>query len=593
MGNNMASDPAPTDGKLIPPASFFDFLIRDISADAWIAYLEEKPILKSSVLEGFSFKTDKIGRLLTQPQIIARLRRAMTADDDQFTEILELWGTDKLSAGAFIEMLDRDFLLANWDEVRNFLGPERLFAALFLLGGLEDDEISEKIAGPYWERHVGPESVEPVIPVLKLWREFLNGFPQADTWVEPLVPNRAKPGAPSAEPEREDDRLKKVRTKLENTIEEATELREQLEKIRKENEDMKKSARKLETDFDGRLNRALAEKRAEWFSQYRESNLLAMEEAHGRLEDLFERTDRAFELQKKADGQYGFVAAVRRGLLELEARLKEIERINSESLVVHQEVHRVKELLLKEKKRLLALPGIGKVLRDEPNPLSADDILRRLRFVDPLPGNLSRVTQLMVLVNRMASLGFLDDPQPLVDEIRLKKRQILEVLYSRFPPPATPQGPRHGFRTLDDFVKSGGSKQHDLYIDGYNILLVVRGNDVREAEAPYSLTEHREDFIAAVCGKSGTFRRITLVFDGVEDSRDRRGNVDIVYTDKSRGTTADSVIIREILRRKDGRAVLATADAEIIRATESRLFAVIEPLDFYTFVFDSLFPEAR
>jgi hypothetical protein len=76
------------------------------------------------------------------------------------------------------------------------------------------------------------------------------------------------------------------------------------------------------------------------------------------------------------------------------------------------------------------------------------------------------------------------------------------------------------------------------------------------------------------------------VFDGIEDSRDRRANLEIIYTDKTRGNTADSIIIQALKKRNDNKALLVTSDQEIIKATESRVFAMVDPRHFYTFVFD-------
>ena len=54
------------------------------------------------------------------------------------------------------------------------------------------------------------------------------------------------------------------------------------------------------------------------------------------------------------------------------------------------------------------------------------------------------------------------------------------------------------------------------------------------------------------------------------ESRDLLGNVEVVYTDRSRGNTADTAIIQMLRRRKDNRALLVTRDLEIIRETENR-----------------------
>jgi len=83
-----------------------------------------------------------------------------------------------------------------------------------------------------------------------------------------------------------------------------------------------------------------------------------LEDTHQRLELLLGRTERAFELQREADEKYGTVSAVRQQLLRVDLYLREIEKIYADSLLVHSEIARVKRALLKERERLLDLPGI-------------------------------------------------------------------------------------------------------------------------------------------------------------------------------------------------------------------------------------------
>jgi hypothetical protein len=100
-----------------------------------------------------------------------------------------------------------------------------------------------------------------------------------------------------------------------------------------------------------------------------------------------------------------------------------------------------------------------------------------------------------------------------------------------------------------------------------------------------SLTAVREQFIDAVARKSHLFRKIYLVFDGVEASSDHRGNLEVIYSDKTRGQTADAVIIDALKKRRDRQTLLVTADRGILDATDGHVYAIVDPYYFYAFIF--------
>jgi len=122
-----------------------------------------------------------------------------------------------------------------------------------------------------------------------------------------------------------------------------------------------------------------------------------------------------------------------------------------------------------------------------------------------------------------------------------------------------------------------------LFIDGYNVLLRVHGADEDFVRAGF--TQSREQFIEAVAAKSRHFVKVYLVFDGVEDSRDVQANTEIIYTDKTK-SSADAVIMERITARKDKNILLVTGDEEIISSVQNRIFALIDVVAFYMFLFD-------
>jgi len=585
------------DQHFVLPSSFFDRIIKDIPSETWGRILQDNPSLREALLEGFSARPNKLARLFRQLQIQVRLRRFLQSERHVLDLVLTIWGQEKLSFVAFLEMLDRSFLLDNWDHLRSLLGPARFLAGLHLLGYLEDADFREFIGEDFWEPRVDSEVVEPLVPIWEIWKEFVRQHPRAHNWIEGMMTpapageseedSEKSEEKPHESPRREEERRKKLELKLEKAQEEQSQLQQQLARYRKENEELRKKAGEWEQQFENRLEEAIAGRRREWFQRYERYQAdeeRSLEDAQKHLDSLLKRADRAFELQRQADAQYGLVAAVRQKLLQLELYLKEIERIYGDSLVVHSEVTRVKEVLLQERKRLLQLPGIEKVLRKEPQLVSTADLRQKIRFLEPIPENLSKVTQLEAIVGRLEKLGFLESPRELDEEIEQKKRQILEMLYSLFQPPVEAPAKERKSRSFDDFVRSGQSKRYDIYVDGYNILLKVQGG--KKTGPDTSLAAFREEFIRAVCEKSRLFRKVYLVFDGVEDSTDRCGNAEIVYTDKGRGRTADIAIIEALRKRKDNLALLVTADQEIIRETENRVYATVHPYHFYMFIFE-------
>lgn len=580
------------------PSSFYEALVNDIPTETWLRILKNNPTLKAAVLEGFTVPANKLERLLRQPQIGARLRRLIRSEETMLNEILQIWGQERLSIMAFLEMLDRDFVLDNWQSLKNFIGPERFLAGLKVLGLLTDAELENLVGEAFWERQLDIELVGPMIPFWDLWHSFVQQFPQAKDWLQQVGP--AEEG--SVEGHRQEgtqlsvrqlrtveERCSKLQMKLNKAEEEKSHLQQEVNRYRKERDGLRTRIAEHEKTRAQEVQQALASMRRKWFKRYQAVDVPSLSEADGLLESLLQRAEQAFALQRRADEEYGLTAAVRQKLLRLDLYLKEIERIYAESLVVHSEVTRTKDGLLQAKERLLKLPGIQKALEPDPVSFTSTDMRRQIRLLDALPENLPRITALRAMVPPLADLGLIGDPQALIEDIEQKRRQIMENLYAQYQllQEQSPQG-RHS-ENLEDFVKSRESRRYDLYVDGYNILLKLHGK--HRTSSPLSLTAVRGQFTEAVVRKSQLFRRVYLVFDGQEDSKDRQGNAEIIYTDKSRGNTADAYIIQAVQKRKDRLVLLATADQEIIGAVEDRIYALIDPYHFYLFVHDLPFPD--
>jgi molecular chaperone GrpE (heat shock protein) len=587
------------------PEHFYRVLANDIPVSAWLELLRRHAGHREVLFKGFPARPEKLSRNFRQPEIQARLLRILREDVSFLADVIDLWGVARIRTMVFLEMLDAGYLVEEFERLKNLIGPERYFAALYLLDRLPEDAVRALVTEKsYWERRLDTESVEVLLPLTEFWQELMAGeLPWREALAAVLPVQGQPPVADAAERSQErgpelrrklhaaEERRQAVESKLAKLKEEHRQLQELTQRHRQENEDLRRELTDWQERSAERLRTEMDRQRREHWERYQDVDETLIQEASKSLEDLLRRADRALERQRQADAAYGTIAAVRRQLLQVTLYLREIERIYADSLVIHPDVARVKDALLKERKRLLGLPGIDRVLRQEPELALSDRLGERLQLLDPVPTNLSKVMQWGELVNRLQAAGLLDDAEELAKAVNHKQRQIMEALYARFHQGW--QGPllNRPVRHLDDLVRTGAGKDYDLFVDGYNILLRVQGTDVERQETPF--TAMREQFIAAVHRKSSWFHRVVLVFDGIGESRDRHGNLEVVYADRNLGDTADAVIIRALQKRGSRRTLLVTADREIIESTSKNVYAIIDPYHFYSFVFDLDLPPSE
>ena len=119
------------------PAQFYERIIRDIPATAWVRILTSDPILKKVVLEGFSLQPGKFSRMLHQPPIIGRLRRELQTNKILLEKILAEWKEEQSATVSYLAMLDSDFMAENRWKIRDLIGPARFCIGLYSLGLLD------------------------------------------------------------------------------------------------------------------------------------------------------------------------------------------------------------------------------------------------------------------------------------------------------------------------------------------------------------------------------------------------------------------------------------------------------------------------
>ncbi|MGC9967127.1 MAG: NYN domain-containing protein [Syntrophobacteraceae bacterium] len=585
-------EPCPRDDDVVSkiPARFYDRLIRDIPATTWARVLASNPILKKEVLEGFSLQPGKFSKVFDQPQVMGRLRRKLQMDKNSLKKILAEWKEEHSAIVSYLAMLDIDFLAKNGPKLSALLGPERFCLGLYSLGLLNRQWAMDAVEAD--NAMTGSSDVgifDLLAPTLYVWGGFIEKNPElSKKFLESTegggflfdldgdqIEQRTR-----QDPELK-ERFRKVEKKLQKSQLDVGRAVEQLNGLRAENEDLRKKVREFEAEFEKKLSDSLARKRKEWFERYQDVDLEEASKEAERLESLLQRTRRALALQKRADEEYGLVSDIRAKLLEIDHSLARIEAVYADSLVVHKEVEKVKGALLSEKKRLLKLPGINRVI--ETKHRGEEEIVSRINLLDPVPSNLSGINKLLKVIAVLSEIELAGDPARLEEAVRHKKRQIMERLYSQFEPGREDQAHEGQFRRLEDFIGSGQSRSYDIFIDGYNVLLRVHGAD--EDLSGVRFTQLREQFIEAVAAKSRYFAKVFLVFDGVEHSRSVQANAEIIYTDKTK-SSADAAIIERITARRDKKVLLVTRDEEIISSVQDKIFALVDVVAFYLFLFE-------
>jgi predicted RNA-binding protein with PIN domain len=585
-------EPGPRDDEIFSkiPARFCDRMILDIPTATWIRVLASNPILKKEVLEGFSLQPGKFSKMLHQPRIVGRLRRKLQTDKTFLEKMLAEWKEEQSAIVSYLAMLDTDFIAKNRWKISALLGPERFCLGLYSLGLLNRQWVTEAVQED--DDRTGPPDVglfDLLAPTLYVWGGFIEKNPdlskrflestQGAGFLFDIEEDQTGQKA-VRDPELKEP-FRKVEKKLQKTQVELVRAGEQLNSLRRENESLRKKMRECETEFENKLSESLNQRRREWFERYQYLDKEGAGKEAERLESTLQRTRRALELQKRADEEYGLISDIRTKLLEIDLSLDHIEGVYASSLVVHKEVEKVKEALVSEKNRLLKLPGIRRVIGSQ--HAGESQIIARINLLDPISANLPKINKLLKMVGTLSEIGLVSDPAQVEEAVRHKKRQILERLYSQFEPGREERPPEARFRHLEDFISAGQSMRYELFIDGYNVLLRVHGGG--EHFPRMDFTQFREQFIEAVAAKSRYFAKVCLVFDGVEDSRDVQANVQIIYTDKTK-SSADAVIIERITARKDKNILLVTGDEGIISSVQDKIFALIDVVAFYMFLFE-------
>lgn len=571
-----------------------------MKSSRWVQLFRRFPQARQAVFRGLPSGDEKIGAQITRPPASRRLVETFKGDLAFFQSAADVWADDNLEILALLDMLDRNFLRDNLMDLKDLIGPERLVLSLYFLEDALEDLAELLGREDFWTRGMDERLGELFIPIRSVLQKAVEEVPESAVLFSSLGfvgpgPGSDRPvgdlGSAKGPPRkgahaREVEKRKRLEARIEKLKKERAVLISEKERLLGENAGLKHRLQEWEKSFQEALERGIAEEKKRWYSRYQalgDPDWKELEKTSRRLDQLFVWADRAFACQRQADERYGLIGEVRQKLLKIELHLQEIERIFAQSLMVHPEVRRLKKALLQERQRVLGLPGVEKALKGLPADLNREGLLSRLRLLEPNPRSLGALKRLERALRDLEETGVLPDLDLLLEEVNHKRRQILEALYGRFMKEAVPKDGRSDWKNLEQFVASGESRRYTVYVDGYNILLRLLSSEENRGT---DLADLRSDFIEAVQTKQNHFRKIVLVFDGEGDYSDQLGKVEIVYTDKTRGTTADLYILQAVRRSKDRKILLVTEDREIIEGAGARVFALIRPLDFYSYVHD-------
>ena len=575
------------------PQEFYEFLIKDIEPECFLEATIEYPELQSTIFSGFSLSKKKIKRIVQQQKVQTRIKNLACHSGRFLDFLLKLWGKRNKEKVDFLECLKPEYILSNFDKFKNLFGPHEFFCMIYNSSISDDRDFVDLFESSYWLE----DTEEKDVP-----EGFLSPFKIVADLLERRKDEGPTPSGSSEEDERVDVHERAIRKKLEKKLKKQQEIVKSLEaKIQKLNQRHKKDAEDLkrykelvsqykvemEKEKDRIEQIVRREKRRavkELFSYYEEvPDFNRIESFNKSLDTIFEHTEKALKLQQEADREYGKISELRTKLIRLDQYLDEISKIYNDSVFIHGEIRKVKRLLEEERDRILSLPRAEMFFANRRDSTWEHDLVRRLSLLEPTPRALQQLKCLKTSIKDLSAIGLDFDTDYVYSALEKKENAILGYLSGKFCSEFDPDGDMEIVTNLDEFMKNKTSRAYDLYIDAYNILLTANENSPISEEV---FKDVRQRFTKAVVRLGSNFNRVYLVFDGIVSDKEKYGNVEVIFADKYRGENADEVIIRLLNRRKDNKAILATADREIINQTKHCVFATIEPHSFFSCLYD-------
>ncbi len=572
------------------PREFYASVLEGINPELFFESTSEYPELQSTIFEGFSLSRKKMKRIMSQGEIKSRIRNLARHSSRFLDFLIRLWGKEHKETIQFFRCLNPEFIWENFDRFKDVFGPADFFCVLYNVEvSDEETDITRRFGEDFWERklEVSLEFLAPLTMVSKFLVHDDDPGPeesQKESGTNAIVEeSRGARKKLEKKLKKQQEAIKGLEARIEKLNKRHKKDVETIERYRQQVAECRRELEHKKSRMDEVVRREKRRVIRELFANYEDVSMEQdLDSLNVSLDSIFEQADRALRLQQEADREYGKISELRTKLMKLEQYLDEISKIYADSVLIHSEVRKVKRLLDRQKEKILSLPR-SELLLSERRDSWEQQIVKKISLLEPSLKSLRKLKHIKSSVTELDDIGLDIDARYIRSAIEKREYTILRYLSEKFCAEIDPAGEIEIVEDFNKFITSNTSKSYDLYVDAYNILLSA--NDNRPIPEDI-FREMRENFTRAIINLGPNFKHVYLVFDGRGFDKERHGNVDIIFADRFRGESADEIIIRLIRRRKDNRAVLATADREIIKQSEENVFATIEPHNFFSCLYD-------
>ncbi len=537
---------------------FISYMAEHLSVKSWMLFFEEEPELFEKIIKGFSNTKKGIKLALSQKAVQATIAEYIEKEDS-IKNLIYLFLEER-----------KDLLI-----LRHIIREEFVFEYIDLF----EKALGEPLVKILWNKELSREFNElfPIEAVstekddLKIASQHLFNILSSDT-------------LPVSSPEKMEHHASfNKKNKLERLI-------SRLKKVIREKEKEKKEIKKR-LKILGEENAKLTEKINEK-NRYIEK-IIATErkriinDIFGRYkstlpknkeipkDDLFENVEKALKLQIEADREFGKIPELRMRLNKINEYLSEISRIYRESIVIHDEVKRAKDLLEREKERLLSIPGIRNTVETGYNDKAW--LIRVVDSLTPTPESLHKLEKIEELLSFVGPEDILDRNE-LKRAIEKKRHQIFDAAYFSFYKDKLGDLPVTLIESPEDIIYGESSILYNLFIDAYNLLFINLPFLKSDRE---KLKRARNILINRVKKVSSHFKKIVLIFDGQDYSYKKSANMEVFFSEGKMGQDADQLILRLLQEARKEQNLLVTDDKELIQSSSLYLYGVLEPYRFF------------
>lgn len=380
---------------------------------------------------------------------------------------------------------------------------------------------------------------------------------------------------------KERERSAKLREEARALSAKAAEAGKDAEAARKALREAEKREKDLKAEEDRRVDERVADfaKRA-FLLFYASSEEEALDAAVDAFDDAIAKAREASAKQAKWNERYGTIAWVRNRHARATEALADLKKAREESVFPLQEV----DVALRRLETLISatekVPEVARVLGTSAPPLAAVDIAE-VEALGDAKGAMPRLERISALLPALKESGLLSAGGfvALSEAVRKATAKILVRIGLLADTAPAGGGSRNDF---DAEMIKGRLKGKEFLVDGNNVLLTTLQAD--GSVVVDGFTAKRNAFNTALSRATRDFARVTVVYDGNEDSVREYGGVTVVFTDASgRDFLADDWIARHVADSPAGSVVIATNDQGLIARCSPKIHRWLGARDAYDY----------